>query len=77
MQNGRHCTNFASQILHDGGGLPFYGSKGNNTFTKDFGSDVASPSKPNGRTSSWTGAHQYRTFWGIRTIEMAGTPTRR
>ncbi|MEC0227920.1 amidase domain-containing protein [Paenibacillus alba] len=65
--DGGDCTNFASQILHDGGDLPFYGTKGKNANTVDwfyYGSDVTSPTNLNGRTSSWTGAHQYRTFWG-------------
>jgi hypothetical protein len=64
---GGDCTNFASQILHDGGGLPFVGSKGTNTLTGTwyyYGSLPSTSSNLNGRTYTWTGAHEYRTYWG-------------
>lgn len=69
--DGGDCTNFVSQVLHDGGSLPFIDAgtykDGSNAATADwyyYGSNVASSTNVNGRTSSWTGAHQFRTFWG-------------
>lgn len=63
---GGDCTNFASQILHLGGGLPFHGQKGYNRNTVDwyyYGPNV--PPATNPRTSSWTGAHEFRQHWGV------------
>lgn len=65
LSNGGDCTNFASQIMHIGGGLPFHGSKGYNRNTVDwyyYGPNIPPASKP--RTSSWTGAHEFRQHWG-------------
>ncbi|WP_242403855.1 amidase domain-containing protein [Paenibacillus pini] len=64
--DGGDCTNFVSQALHDGGGLPFNGIKGNNRNTIDwyyYGSNV--PPSTNPRTSSWTGAHQFREHFAV------------
>lgn len=64
--DGGDCTNFASQVLHEGGGLAFHGTKGKNDFIKDwyyYGSDIPPAKKP--RTSTWTGAHQFRKHWGV------------
>jgi hypothetical protein len=63
------CTNFVSQVLHDGGGLPFQGTNGYNRNTIDwyyYGPNVTPANGSNGnyRSSSWTGAHQFRGFWG-------------
>jgi hypothetical protein len=63
---GGDCTNFASQTLHIGGGLPFRGTKGSNSNTVDwyyYGPNV--PPATNPRTSSWTGAHEFRQHWGV------------
>ncbi|NEW07935.1 hypothetical protein GK047_18200 [Paenibacillus sp. SYP-B3998] len=56
---------------YHGGKLPFVDAgtykDGSNVHSQDwyyYGPNVATPSNTNGRTSSWTGAHQFRGFWG-------------
>lgn len=64
---GGDCTNFASEILYIGGGLPFHGQKGYNRNTVDwyyYGPNV--PPATNPRTSSWTGADEFRQHWGMK-----------
>ncbi|MBV6716855.1 amidase domain-containing protein [Paenibacillus chitinolyticus] len=64
--DGGDCTNFVSEVLHLGGGLGFHGTKGNNSNTVDwyyYGPHVPPSTQP--RTSSWTGAHQFREHWGV------------
>ncbi|MDH6350308.1 hypothetical protein M2298_002266 [Brevibacillus sp. 1238] len=67
--DGGDCTNFVSQVLHEGGGLDFHGKAGYNRNTKDwyyYGRNV--PENTNdkkSRTSSWTGAHQFREHWAV------------
>lgn len=67
--DGGDCTNFVSQVLHEGGGLDFHGKFGYNRNTKDwyyYGPNV--PKNTNdkkSRTSSWTGAHQFREHWAV------------
>ncbi|MEX3619640.1 amidase domain-containing protein [Paenibacillus glucanolyticus] len=64
--DGGDCTNFVSQALYEGGGLPFNGTKGQNRNTVDwyyYGPHV--PPSTNPRTSSWTGAHQFREHFAV------------
>lgn len=64
--DGGDCTNFVSQALHGGGGLSFNGTKGYNRNTVDwyyYGPNV--PPATNPRTSSWTGAHQFREHFAV------------
>ena len=67
--DGGDCTNFVSQVLHEGGGLDFHGTVGYNRNQKDwyyYGPHV--PKNTNdkkSRTSSWTGAHQVREHWAV------------
>lgn len=64
--DGGDCTNFVSQALHEGGGMAFNGTKGYNRNTVDwyyYGPNV--PPATNPRTSSWTGAHQFREHWAV------------
>lgn len=64
--DGGDCTNFVSQALYKGGGLAFNGSKGYNRNTVDwyyYGPHV--PPSTNPRTSSWTGAHQFREHFAV------------
>lgn len=61
---GGDCTNFVSQVLK-GGGMYFHGTRGSNIFTQDwyyYGPNV--PPATNPRTSTWTGAHEFRKHWG-------------
>lgn len=75
---GGDCTNFVSQVLHEniyispqyyGGTLPFHGTRGYNRFEIDwyyYGPNVPeNTSQINTRTSTWTGAHQFRQHWGM------------
>ncbi|WP_076982641.1 amidase domain-containing protein [Syntrophomonas zehnderi] len=55
---GGDCTNYASQVLHDGGGAPFYPSPN----TGISGSDRWFYRSANDRSSSWTGAGELQTF---------------
>ncbi|MGI5920758.1 MAG: amidase domain-containing protein [Syntrophomonadaceae bacterium] len=55
---GGDCTNYASQVLHDGGGSPFYPSPN----TGISGSDRWFYRSSNDRSSSWTGVEELQTF---------------
>lgn len=71
---GGDCTNFVSRVLKYGGGLGFHGTTGSNVASKDWyyygslipgdGSSGTTTDKTKMRTSSWTGAHQFREHWG-------------
>lgn len=57
---GGDCTNFVSQMLK-AGGMPMTSQKSNPT-TADwyyYGSNIPA------RTSTWTGAHYFRQYWGV------------
>ena len=57
---GGDCTNFVSQMAR-AGGMPMTPQKSNPT-TNDwyyYGSNLPY------RTSTWTGAHQFRQYWGV------------
>ncbi|AFQ43379.1 amidase domain-containing protein [Desulfosporosinus meridiei] len=67
---GGDCTNFVSQVLR-GGGMNFHGTKGSNIFTQDwyyYGPNIPPATQP--RTSTWTGAHEFRKHWG--TVDGVG-----